>query len=183
MIASPSFDFDRHAVSDYCFLRAAQSIPSVQSTRNELPILKIPRDRVANPLLTLQRSIEVLAAMPPNWDGYGALPIDPLTAENAMRAVEALSELPSPEITPNPNGTLSFEWQSKKGLAHLEIGKTRYSCYIALSSTAPLYADGAADRIPLDLADSVAAHLYPSLQRSQASTTYNLPATHGRTAY
>jgi hypothetical protein len=70
-----------------------------------------------------------LAALPENWDGYGALHISAETIHNARRALNVLAHAPLPEITPNPNGTISFEWETESSEAHLEIGKTRYSFY------------------------------------------------------
>ena len=58
------------------------------------------------------------------------------------------------EITPNSNGTVSFEWQSPFGHANLEIKLTRYSFFVkfALGGQTPLYGPAAStpDVIRLD---------------------------------
>lgn len=78
-----------------------------------------------------QEQIEEFAMMPENWDGYGALRIRAETAQNALDALEVLPrEVPTPDVTPNSNGTLSFEWETSLGIGYLEIGRTRFSFYI-----------------------------------------------------
>jgi len=45
------------------------------------------------------------------WDGYGALPITQETYDEAVRFLSALpSWLPAPEIVPEPDGDIGFEW-------------------------------------------------------------------------
>jgi len=45
------------------------------------------------------------------WDGYGALSITQETYDEAVRFLNALpSWLPTPEIVPEPNGDIGFEW-------------------------------------------------------------------------
>ena len=45
------------------------------------------------------------------WDGYGALPIAQETYDEAVRFLNAMpSRLPMPEIVPEPNGDIGFEW-------------------------------------------------------------------------
>jgi len=45
------------------------------------------------------------------WDGYGALPITQETYDEAVRFLNAMpSWLPMPEIVPEPNGDIGFEW-------------------------------------------------------------------------
>ena len=64
--------------------------------------------------------------MAENWDGYGAIPIDPMTAVNADRLLSALRHIGiDPDVTPNTNGTISFEWEWTSGSVHVEVGKTR----------------------------------------------------------
>src|SRR5262245_17389350 len=66
----------------------------------------------------------------PNWDGYGALPVGRETISNGREALSLLlRHISLPDVTPNPNGTIGFEWFSSHGEAHLEIGKTRFSFF------------------------------------------------------
>jgi len=75
--------------------------------------------------------IEELENLSANWDGYQALPIHPDAIRAAKGLVDSLpTHFVTADVCPNPNGTVSLEWQNDKGRAHLEIGKTRYSFYI-----------------------------------------------------
>jgi len=77
-------------------------------------------------------AIEEAAYSVANWDGFGALPISSETKKNAIGAVNSLMAVaPTPEINPNPNGTLSFQWETVEGTAHMEIGQTKYSFYVS----------------------------------------------------
>jgi hypothetical protein len=78
-----------------------------------------------------RQAIEELAFPESDWDGYGALPITAEAKTNARAALDTLeTSAPAPEVIPNANGTLSFEWETDLGVGHLEIGRTRYSFYI-----------------------------------------------------
>ncbi len=47
------------------------------------------------------------------WDGYDALPITEeayLEAERLIKSLPITSFIPMPEITPEPNGEIAFEW-------------------------------------------------------------------------
>ena len=50
-----------------------------------------------------------------SWDGYGAMPISQATYSEAMRFLDALpSWIPTPEIVPEPDGDIGFEWNRGK---------------------------------------------------------------------
>jgi hypothetical protein len=113
--------------------------------------------------LTAKEMIEELAALPENWDGYGALGISAETTLNALKALDAfLDDVPTPEITPSPNGTLSFEWESPRGVAHLEIGRTRFSFYIKPLIGDPIITDGRVEQLGYNLGRLVTQHLFPA---------------------
>jgi hypothetical protein len=47
-----------------------------------------------------------------NWDGYGAEPINPAAVEEALIVIDQLtSSITMPEIVPEPNGGIGFEWR------------------------------------------------------------------------
>lgn len=51
----------------------------------------------------------------PDWNGYGASPISQETFDEAIRFLNALpSWLPAPEIVPEPDGDIGFEWNCGK---------------------------------------------------------------------
>ena len=108
------------------------------------------------------RKISELASMDENWDGYGALRISPETTSNTLSCLDNLLRVaPVPDITPNPNGTISLEWETERGVAHLEIGKTRFSFYLKLRSGKPILADGLAKHIPEYVGGIVSSFLFP----------------------
>jgi hypothetical protein len=110
----------------------------------------------------VRQSVDEMAYTESNWDGYGALPISGETKRNVLAALSALaSGAPPPTVIPNPNGTMSFEWETEHGIGHLEIGKTRYSFYVKPSSGRAILADGDADNIGSHLGNFVEGILYP----------------------
>jgi hypothetical protein len=60
----------------------------------------------------LESLIEVYqACLEPNWDGYGARPISEAAYFEAVKILGLLPpSLPMPEIVPEPNGEIAFEW-------------------------------------------------------------------------
>lgn len=81
-----------------------------------------------------------LGALQDDWDGYGGAAIDKsiILASREYFAL-LLANLPAPDIQPNPNGTISFEWTPRDGAAQLEIGKTHLSLYIKHPSGSPIF--------------------------------------------
>jgi hypothetical protein len=83
-----------------------------------------------------REAIEQTSFNEPNWDGDGALAISNEVKANAVAtlAMVEMTAVPAPEITPNPNGTLSFEWETETGIGQLEIGKSRFGFYVQAQS-------------------------------------------------
>jgi hypothetical protein len=107
-------------------------------------------------------AIEQASFAEPNWDGFGALPISGETKQNAKGAIERIiSVAPTPEINPNPNGTLSFQWGSNEGTAHMEIGRTRYSFYVSPRVGQPILFEGEVSSIQRLHGGLVASVLFP----------------------
>lgn len=66
--------------------------------------------------------LDEIAALPPNWDGYGGCAFRPEVIDHARKVLTALQAAGiDVEVTPNPNGTVSLEWQ----FASLECGAIR----------------------------------------------------------
>jgi hypothetical protein len=119
-----------------------------------------------------KNDIQQLGRLSFNWDGFGAIPIRELTQDNAIAAVNAfLLWTPSPLISPNPNGTISMEWETDAGTAQLEVGQSRYSVFIDPKYGEPILRDGSADQIAFDLGFMVAALLFPPAPGTSARTT------------
>jgi hypothetical protein len=107
----------------------------------------------------------------PNWDGDGALPISTEASGNALIALRVLETVvPAPEISPNPNGTVSFEWETDAGVGHLEIGRTRYSFYVKPAAGPAILHDGTTENISSTLGMLVDDLLYEKPQTAQLVT-------------
>ena len=97
-----------------------------------------------------------------NWDGYGALPIGEETKNNALGVLNYLETATNaPEVTLNPNGTLSFEWDTSQGCGQLEIGRTRYSFYVQPKGGLPYIDEGEVGEVKPLVGWLVDAVLYP----------------------
>lgn len=80
------------------------------------------------PKKILADAISRLSDLPDRWDGEGAQAIAPDAIIMASGLIAALPDaIPTPDFSPNPNGTISFYWTLSHGYAELEIGRTRHS--------------------------------------------------------
>lgn len=68
-------------------------------------------NRVGNAIASLSEAFEECSE--PNWDGYNAVPITAAAYEEAKAFLNALPPgIPVPEIVPEPDGGIGFEWDS-----------------------------------------------------------------------
>jgi len=107
--------------------------------------------------------IDAFAALGDNWDGYGALPISDAVIANARFVLERLSHsCPTPDVVPNSNGTISFEWETRSAYAYLEVGATRYALVVdAKAGQGGILADGYARSFDYASAKALCAALSP----------------------
>ena len=73
-----------------------------------------------------------------DWDGYGALPISQEAYHEAVRFLVALplSWLPTPEVVPEPEGDIGFEWNfGKNRIFVVSINGTNIVTYAGLLGT------------------------------------------------
>jgi hypothetical protein len=145
---------------------------------NQVPSRPIQSTAVARVDTVLaQQLISAFEDLEQDWDGYGAVPIHSETSKNATAATEGLAGvLTFADIYPNPNGTISFEWESKLGRACLEIGRTKYSFYVKPTTGIPIYADGKASHIDAALGQLVSSCLFPMQTVSRAITNILIDA-------
>lgn len=109
--------------------------------------------------------VHELGTLDEDWDGYGAIKLNEITVRNAINSIDyILNNSPLPEIFPNPNGTISLEWENTNGVAHLEIGKTKYSFYLKPRSGLSIYDQGNSDNINNEIGLKIARVLYPNIQ-------------------
>jgi hypothetical protein len=92
----------------------------------------------AGSLSTLTEQIGELGQLINNWDGHGSVGVSREVRDNALSLALRLSSqypaLPEPDVYPNFNGTVSFEWESNSGEAYLEVGRTQFSGHIRLGN-------------------------------------------------
>ena len=69
-----------------------------------------------------------------DWDGYDAIPISKLTFLEAVKLAELLpSDLPLPEVIPEPTGEIAFEWyKGKKHVFVISVGGNNSISYAGL---------------------------------------------------
>ncbi|MCP4695421.1 MAG: hypothetical protein GY862_01030 [Gammaproteobacteria bacterium] len=74
--------------------------------------------------------LEDISKLPENWDSLGANNISDICIKNTRKIILGLyHSIASPEIYPNPNGTITLDWEADEQLLSIEIGDTRYSSY------------------------------------------------------
>ena len=108
------------------------------------------------------RFIRELGQLDEDWDGYGAASIDAAIISRAREIYSGLLRyLPAPDINPNSNGTISFEWSKGEATAHLEIGLHSYSFYLSPSSGQSQYAKSGHSPVDMQyVAGLIADQLY-----------------------
>lgn len=100
------------------------------------------------PSLETRRRIGEIRVLPQGWAGPGSIAIDTTVLQRAISAlvlIARVKSLPDPEITPNSNGTVSFEWENGRISLYLEIGKTTARGFLYGLNTGAL---------PLEFSDS-----------------------------
>jgi hypothetical protein len=89
--------------------------------------------------------IEKFRAMEADWDGYDANKISDGACDAAKNFIANLpTQFKSPELCPNPSGTISMEWDSEGGQAQLELGKRKFSFYLRKNGIPTIYQNGEA---------------------------------------
>lgn len=109
--------------------------------------------------------IEIFGSLPDNWDGEGANKIHEQTVRNCRYMARcAVDYLTVPDVDPNPNGTVSFEWCTAEGLAYLEVGRTQFSLFVETHG-----------EVVLSLKDEISAHADSIANLFRVISGYLLP--------
>jgi hypothetical protein len=74
------------------------------------------------------------------WHGPKSVAISAEVADRTRQlAARAASEgLPVPEVTPNPHGTITLEWESHNASLSLEVGRSKTSGYLRTDGNDPI---------------------------------------------
>ncbi len=119
-----------------------------------------------DPKAIAQARVAHFADLQPNWDGYGASRISDRAVQNTVNILTLTSgRLPEPDVTPNPNGTLTLEWQYAQSYAMLEVGKTRFSLVIDQPNSDPILVGGLVGQINANtgyVGESISSLLEPT---------------------
>jgi hypothetical protein len=94
-----------------------------------------------------------------NWDGYGALPLDRQSAEQAVKFLQALpTTVPVPDVSADPDGEVDLLWQvDPTRTISVSVGPTGRLSYAALMGTAQSYGtEWLANEIPQPILDTLA---------------------------
>jgi hypothetical protein len=113
------------------------------------------------PLLDKEATLRALAefrALPPNWNGYGAIPVDHQIIQAAADFILALpSDLAAtPKVVPMTRGRLQFEWHRGNRSLELEFESSDRLHYLKWDSDANVEEE---DVIPVHDTGSVHALL------------------------
>ena len=166
----------------------ATSAPSAGAATEAMAVLyQMPGPVVATraELVASLATVEGFVAMAEGWDGYGAARVAEATAANAKKALETLLAVtPCPDLSPNPNGTISLEWESESGYAVLEIGNSRFSFYIKVGTYRAYSVAGDAGDVSTALAQQISGSLFPRPRQNggQIASVITLPS-YVRSAY
>jgi len=95
----------------------------------------------------VRNRLDELCSLPVGWDGYGAPPVSFMTANFALRMMEAIGDqnTPTPQIVPGVNGDLQIEWHLSQGEIELHVRSS--NDVIAWRSTEDAPVDG--EEVPL----------------------------------
>jgi len=74
-----------------------------------------------------------------SWDGFEAIPVEVKSATNAIKLMDYIGEDVFCNVTnyyPNPNGTITFEWENKDNeVVSVEVGNETFTYFIDLAKT------------------------------------------------
>lgn len=94
----------------------------------------------------VETSLEALVeftTLKDGWNGEGSLAP---SWEALSASIALLSRMQGTvgqvELTPNESGTVSFEWETQRGYAHIEVGRTKYALTIEPDFGSPVFENG-----------------------------------------
>lgn len=112
-------------------------------------------------LLQCLKIIRSFRDYPDNWDGEGSVTFKEKTITNACNIVEFLSlqSIPSPDVSPNPHGTIALEWENDEGYAYVEIGTSQLTALIKTLDRRMVFALDRVDATEVQVLRSLAFQL------------------------
>ena len=100
----------------------------------------------------VNRELDRLGKLEPNWDAEGALPIDPAVIDAARTLISRLPDnlASTPAVVPMRKGNLQFEWNDGRRSLELEIEDSKTIHYLKWDSGEGIEEE---DLIPIDNID------------------------------
>lgn len=148
MLGSISFvqatpiNYDLNISQDY----RIESLKNSEFVTSEISTYVDKLNKVSDKKLTKFQIIEEILSfksLENSWDGYSAKPLGIKCASNALKILDNIGENELSKISdfyPNPNGTISFEWENlNEEIISLEIGKDTFSYYVSFNSVETRY--------------------------------------------
>ncbi len=82
--------------------------------------------------VSLECRMREIESLRDGWHGEGSLAISEAIVRRVRKMLPVVARLgmPSPELTPHANGTISLEWEKSKICIFVEFGKTRVGGFI-----------------------------------------------------
>lgn len=79
----------------------------------------------------IAQALSSLLVLPPNWDSYGAQPIDPRCIEYARTLLRSIMkpDTPAPAVVPTSQGGVQLEWHTKGLDLEIEV-RSPEQCYV-----------------------------------------------------
>lgn len=110
-----------------------------------------------------------------DWDGFGALPIGSRALDDALDLATSTAmitgEIGPPDVSPNANGTVSFEWETPRGEAYAEIGDAEASAFVRGHRSPTFYVRGASAELAVTLPALLKAILSEQQHTAVGSST------------
>jgi hypothetical protein len=89
----------------------------------------------------MERDITVIASLTDGWLGAESVRVGDAVLNRTRQAALLISRvkgLSAPDVSPNPQGTISLEWESESTVIYLEIGDSKMAGFIQIAGMAPL---------------------------------------------
>lgn len=139
---------------------------------HELVMQVMPHDVLRVEHVEAVHTLDEIAQLRANWDGYGAPALDRATVGNARAALKLfLSRGLVPEITPTSNGTITFEWEGDDAEAYFEVGQSTFSMYVKPFRGVTSYFDDEVAEMGPVLADELAEAMVRRQAKIRPSVT------------
>lgn len=133
-----------HTATKYEIKNSDFSIESISLEKSQQLSLEISeyskslfKTLIANKSLIVEEIIS-FKSLENSWDGFGALPLGVKSATKAISLLDSFDMdilVKISDIHPNPNGTITFDWENKDAeIVSLEIGKDTFTYFVDFNS-------------------------------------------------